>query len=95
MAPTRQEILKMQLDGLRPLLEAELGIEEWPSDWEVAGKILEHTFFNFQRASTGEHLFGITLFGEHVNGTGIDENPLVAIFRAYILMMQDEHELGY
>ncbi len=92
---TRQEILRMKLDNLRPLLQAELGITDWPGDWEVAGEILEHTFFNFQRASSGQHLFGITLFGEHVNGTGIDENALVAIFRAYLLMMQEEHEMGY
>ncbi len=49
--------------------------------------------FNFQRADTGEQLFGITLFGHRVTGSGIDENALVAIFRAYILLRMEEEQL--
>ena len=94
MQPTRQEILRMQLDGLRPLVQSRLALEQWPGDWLVAGSILENAFFNFQRADTGAQLFGITLFGRRVTGSGIDESALVAIFRAYLLLRMEEDELG-
>lgn len=94
MEPTRQEILRMPLDGLRPLVQARLDIEEWPGDWYIAGAILENGYFNFQRANTGAQLFGITLFGHRATGSGIDENPLVAIFRAFLLLHMEEDELG-
>jgi hypothetical protein len=93
MLPTRQEVLKMKLESLRPMVQSLQGYEEWPGDWEAAGQILEQSYFNFQRARSGAELYGITLFGERVNGTGIDENPLVCIFRAYILMRLEEAEL--
>lgn len=83
----------MKLDGLRPLVQARLELTEWPGDWAAAGQILEGAYFNFQRASSGQQLFGITLFGQRVNGTGIDENALTAIFRAYLLMRSEEDEL--
>jgi len=83
----------MKLEDLVLLVQRVLELEEWPGDWEAAGMILSNSYFNFQRAQSGEQLFGITLFGERVNGTGIDENPLVAIFRAYLLMWLDEREL--
>jgi len=83
----------MGLDELRSLIQSRLDLQMWPGDWEVAGTILEEGFFNFQRANTGQRLFGITLFGRRVTGSGIDENPLVAIFRAYILMCMEEDEL--
>ncbi len=92
--PTRRDIIRMKLDGLRPLVQARMGLDEWPGDWAAAGQILENAFFNFQRAKSGEQLFGISLFGERVNGTGIDENPLVAIFRAYLLQKMEEEELS-
>ncbi len=92
--PTRRDIIRMKLDGLRPLVQARLGLEEWPGDWPAAGQILENAYFNFQRAKSGEQLFGITLFGERVNGTGIDENALVAIFRAFLLQKMEEDELS-
>ncbi len=91
--PTRRDIIRMKLEGLRPLVQARMGLDEWPGDWAAAGQILENAYFNFQRAKSGEQLFGISLFGERVNGTGIDENPLVAIFRAYILQKMEEDEL--
>jgi hypothetical protein len=91
--PTRRDILRMKLDGLRLLVQARMGLEAWPGDWAAAGQILENAYFNFQRAKSGEQLFGISLFGERVNGTGIDENPLVAIFRAYLLQKMEEDEL--
>ena len=84
----------MKLDRLRPLVQAFFGLEEWPGDWAAAGQILEQSYFNFQRARSGAELFGITLFGARANGTGIDEDALVAIFRAYVLMRIDETELG-
>ncbi len=93
VGPTRRDVIMMKLEGLRPLVQARLGLEEWPGDWIVAGQILENAYFNFQRARSGEQLFGITLFGERVNGTGIDENALVAIFRAYLLQKMEEDEL--
>jgi hypothetical protein len=83
----------MKLDALRPLVQAMLELADWPGDWEAAGSILYSAYFNFQRARSGEELYGITLFGERVNGTGIDEDPLVAIFRAYLLMRMEEAEL--
>ncbi len=92
--PTRRDIIRMKLDGLRPLVQARMGLDEWPGDWAAAGQILENAYFNFQRAKSGEQLFGISLFGERVNGTGIDENPLVAIFRAYLLQKMEEDELS-
>ncbi len=92
--PTRQDIIRMKLEGLRPLVQSRMGLDEWPGDWAAAGQILENAYFNFQRAKSGEQLFGITLFGERVNGTGIDENPLAAIFRAYLLQKMEEDELG-
>ncbi len=94
MAPTRRELIRMKIDDLRPLVQARLGLEEWPGDWVVAGQILENAYFNFQRAKSGEQLFGITLFGERVNGTGIDENAVVAIFRAYLQQKMEEDELN-
>jgi hypothetical protein len=84
----------MNLDGLRPLVQARMALDPWPGDWQAAGIILEDSFFNFQRADTGAQLFGITLFGRRNTGSGIDENPLVAIFRAYILLRKEEEELG-
>lgn len=84
----------MTLDGLRPLVQSWLALDEWPGDWPVAGLILESSYFNFQRANTGQQLFGITLFGSRVTGSGIDENALVAIFRAYLLMAMEEDELA-
>ena len=93
MLPTRQQILKMKRDELRPLVQARLMLDEWPGDWEIAGKILEDSFFNFQRADTGEQLFGITLFGRRVTGSGIDEDAVVAIFRAFVLQKMEEEEL--
>ncbi len=95
MEPDRQDIIHMQLDGLRPFVQARLDLEEWPGDWDAAGMILEKSYFNFQRANSRQQLFGITLFGEHVTGSGIDENALVAIFRAYILMHLEEDELRH
>ncbi len=83
----------MKLDDLRPFVQARLELEEWPGDWTAAGSILEDSYFNFQRSSSGAQLFGITLFGERVNGTGIDENPLVAVFRAFLLQKMEEEEL--
>jgi hypothetical protein len=94
MEPTRQEVIRMKLDGLRPLVQARLGLEEWPGDWAAAGQILEDAYFNFQRARSGEQLFGITLFGDRVNGTGIDENALAAIFRAFLFQKMEEDELN-
>jgi hypothetical protein len=94
MLPSRQEVLKMHLEALRPVVQALLDLEDWPGDWVVAGQILEQSYFNFQRAMSGAELFGITLFGRRVNGTGIDENPLIAIFRAYVLMRLEEEELS-
>ncbi len=94
MAPTHRELIRMKIDELRPLVQARLELEEWPGDWAVAGQILENAYFNFQRARSGEQLFGITLFGERVNGTGIDENAIVAIFRAYLLQKIEEDELN-
>ncbi len=94
MAPTRRELIRMKIDDLRPLVQARLELEEWPGDWAVAGQILENAYFNFQRAKSGEQLFGITLFGERVNGTGIDENAVVAIFRAYLQQKMEEDELN-
>lgn len=94
MDPTRQMILKMKLDDLRPLVQARLDLEPWPGDWAAAGAILEDGYFNFQRADTGPRLFGITLFGQRVTGSGIDESALVAIFRAYLLLRMEEDELG-
>ena len=93
MDPTRQDIIKMKLDDLRPLVQSRLALDEWPGDWPAAGSILENAYFNFQRSKNGEQLFGITFFGERVNGTGIDENILVAIFRAYLLQKLEEDEL--
>lgn len=93
VGPTRREVIMMKLEGLRTLVQARLGLEVWPGDWVVAGQILEDAYFNFQRAKSGEQLFGITLFGERVNGTGIDENALAAIFRAYLLQKMEEDEL--
>lgn len=84
----------MTLDGLRPLVQQRLALELWPGDWLAAGQLLENAFFNFQRADTGAQLFGITLFGRRVTGSGIDENALVAIFRAYLLLRMEEDELG-
>lgn len=92
--PTRRDIIRMKIEGLRPLVQARMGLDEWPGDWAAAGQILENAYFNFQRAKSGEQLFGISLFGERVNGTGIDENPLVAIFRAYLLQKMEEDELS-
>ncbi len=94
MSPTRRELIRMKIDDLRPLVQARLELEEWPGDWAVAGQILENAYFNFQRAKSGEQLFGITLFGERVNGTGIDENAVVAIFRAYLQQKMEEDELN-
>lgn len=94
MLPTRQAVLRMKLDALRPLVQSMQGFTDWPGDWEAAGQILEQSYFNFQRTRSGAELYGITLFGKNVNGTGIDENPLVCIFRAYILMRLEEAELG-
>lgn len=94
MQPSRQEILRMPLDGLRPLVQARLALDAWPGDWQVAGSILESAYFNFQRADTGSQLFGITLFGRRVTGSGIDEQALVAVFRAYLLLRMEEDELG-
>jgi hypothetical protein len=92
--PTRRDIIRITLDRLRPLVQARMGLDEWPGDWAAAGQILENAYFNFQRAKSGEQLFGISLFGDRVNGTGIDENPLVAIFRAYLLQKMEEDELS-
>jgi hypothetical protein len=83
----------MKLDDLRPLMQTALQFEEWPGDWAAAGLILEDTFFNFQRTDSGAQLYGITLFGPRVTGSGIDENPLVAIFRAYLLLLIEEDSL--
>lgn len=94
LRPTRQEVLRMKLDDLRLLVQAQMGLENWSGDWPVAGIILEQSYFNFQRSSSGELLFGITLFGDRANGTGIDENALVAIFRAFALMHLENEELG-
>lgn len=91
--PTRQDILHMKLEDLRMLVQIRMGLDEWPDDWIVAGSILENAYFNFQRADTGAQLFGITLFGRRATGSGIDENPLVAIFRAYLLLQIEEDEL--
>jgi hypothetical protein len=93
MLPSRQDVLKMRLEPLREVVQLFLGLDDWPGDWIVAGQILEQSYFNFQRAMSGAELFGITLFGEQVNGTGIDENALVAIFRAYVLRRLEEEEL--
>jgi hypothetical protein len=84
----------MPLEKLRPLVQSRLGLEDWPGDWLIAGSIIENAFFNFQRADTGAQLFGITLFGKRVTGSGIDENALVAIFRAYLLLRMEEDALG-
>lgn len=94
LRPTRQEILRMKLEDLRMLVQTQLGLDDWPGDWPAAGSILEQSYFNFQRSSSGEQLFGITLFGDRANGTGIDENPLVAILRAYALMHLENEELS-
>ncbi len=94
MAPTRRELIRMKIDDLRPLVQARLDLNEWPGDWVVAGQILENAYFNFQRAKSGEQLFGITLFGERVNGTGIDENAVVAIFRAFMQQKMEEDDLN-
>ncbi len=94
IGPTRRDVIRMNIDGLRPLVQARLGLADWPGDWPAAGMILEDAYFNFQRAKSGEQLYGITLFGERVNGTGIDENALVAIFRAYLLQKMEEDELN-
>lgn len=83
----------MPLDELRPLVQNLRQMGEWPADWVVAGEILSESYFNFQRARGGAALFGITLFGARANGTGIDEDPLAAVFRAYLLMRLEEQGL--
>ncbi len=94
MLPSQPEVLRMSLDRLRPLVQAWLGVQEWPGDWPAAGQILGNSYFNFQRSRGRAELYGITLFGSQVNGTGIDEDPLVCIFRAYVLMRLEEIELS-
>jgi hypothetical protein len=91
---SRAEINRMKMDELRPLVQTLLQVADWPGDWDAAGQILADCYFNFQRANTGERLFGITLFGEYATGSGIDEDPLVAIYRAYVLMRLEDADLG-
>ncbi len=93
MEPTRQEVLKMKRDALRPFVQFRLGLDEWPGDWNVAGQILDSSFFNFQRSQSGAQLYGITLFGQRVTGSGIDEDAVTAIFRAYLLERMEADEL--
>jgi hypothetical protein len=90
---SRAELNKMSLDELRPLVQTLMQVADWPGDWDAAGTILTDHYFNFQRANTGARLYGITLFGDLVTGSGIDDNPLVAIFRAYISMRLEEADL--
>lgn len=94
MEPTRQEVIKMKGEQLRPFVQTRLGLEEWPGDWIVAGQILDSSFFNFQRSQSGQQLFGITIFGQRVTGSGIDEDAVTAIFRAYLLERMEADELA-
>lgn len=83
----------MKRDELRPFVQARMELDEWPGDWNVAGQILDSSFFNFQRSQSGAQLYGITLFGKRVTGSGIDEDAVTAIFRAFLLERMEADEL--
>ncbi len=83
----------MKRDELRPFVQARMELDEWPGDWNIAGQILDSSFFNFQRSQSGAQLYGITLFGKRVTGSGIDEDAVTAIFRAFLLERMEADEL--
>jgi hypothetical protein len=90
---SRAEINRMSLDELRPLVQTLMQVADWPGDWDAAGTIFSDYYFNFQRSNSGAQLYGITLFGDLVTGSGIDEAPLVAIFRAYVSLRLEDADL--
>lgn len=85
------EVPHLPLEALRPIVQRALQLDEWPGDWSAAGMIIERHPTDFYRVIlTGHH--SALVWGDGVNASGHDSNPLVAIFRAYILMRTKQIE---
>ncbi len=84
-----EDIPKMTLSELRPLVQRAMKLEEWPvSDWIVVGMIFDQTNIHVDRASFPPQIFQVIVSSKvsgHGLGTGIDADPVVAIFRAYLI----------
>jgi hypothetical protein len=85
---TIREIPTLSLDQLRPIAQRALALPEWPGDWPAAGIIFDQCCVQTTRMSAAPHVYEAIVMGLEVAGgiaTGVDLDPLVAIFRAYIL----------
>ncbi len=78
----------MPLAELRPILQRALALPDWPGDWPAAGIIFNQCCVQTTRMSAAPHVYEAIVMGLEVAGgiaAGIDLDPLVAIFRAYII----------
>ncbi len=81
----KEEVSDLPLDGLRPLVQRGLRLDEWPGDWEAAGKIMTTHNVSFSQAPMNGY-YSALVIGHFVSAEGHDKDPLVAIVRAYVLM---------
>lgn len=83
-----EDIPRMTLEELRPLIQRALGLETWPaSDWIVVGMIFDQVGIQISRAAAPPHGFSVTVMGKEIGGgigSGSDPEPVTAIFRAYL-----------
>jgi hypothetical protein len=90
------EIPTLPLDQLRPIVQRGLGLSEWPGDWPAAGMIFNQCCVQTSRQDAPPNTYSILVMGIGVAGgiaSGIDPDPLVALFRAYIAWRAQRNNL--
>jgi hypothetical protein len=83
-----RKIEKMTLEELWSLVQKELELEEWPaSDWQAVEMILEKTTIRMDSTMSVTSWYSVVIMGiwtANGTGSGHDQSPIVAIFRAYL-----------
>ena len=93
---TISEIPTLSLADLRPIAQRALQLSEWPGDWPAAGLIFHQCEVQTSRMPAPPHTYTAIIMGLGIAGgiaTGIDADPLVAIFRAFILWKAQEKNI--
>jgi hypothetical protein len=83
------EIPNLNIDELRPVVQRVLQLPEWPGDWNAAGLLFERYHITFESREiypTGGRWYGALVIGDCATGNAHDADPLVALFRAFLLM---------
>ncbi len=85
---TLTEVHALALADLRPIVQRALDLPEWPGDWPAVGLIFQQVSIALNSASFPPFAYSAVITGRHAApglGSAADCDPLVAIFRAFII----------